>query len=1032
MPLEEPQPDDTATPDITNGPLDVVRSILRNAGVASLSGIKGLSELPNGTDAASKAISDYQAKYGNTDLNPNGQSTIRDYVAPFYNGVKTALHTSDLGSAYGEGSSRAADLAGKYLGPTAGGLTQAAAAVAPMMITPGGMLGKEASSGLEATVPKTTEDLARAYDGSTVGAIEREGEAARRSGDTGHSISQVDADQEHYPASAVSFAAHDPSTGSEVGRITAIPRGDFLQTVDSAVDPQYQSQGIGTSLLRRVVDHAHANDMDYGSDLSVSPQQMAVYMRLKQKGYPVNLNPSATEEQMSHGDMALVSGNGQPVVRIPRPVDSDEATTDEIPQFDPNNFYKTQAGEVQGHPLQHVADTAAQNGGVTYHPGTGVVNPPSGYSVSLYKPREQVQGTAPTAQDISDYIGKNQDAFDADPQAHFGHWHNTENGQHYLDVANVDPDLDSAMGKAKANNQEAIFNLSNFETIPNPDYQATGEAPGAAPGGMAEGGEASALLDPVESMISKYAATPPNAHAGMLADQVANEGAVTYNPTSGDVHTGGYAVPTEPSRSVAINGKPDADDIHDFVMNNQDAFQADPKAAVHIESDPDTGDHFMHVAHIEPDFQGAMAAAQQFDAPGVREIHTGTNFPTAGSSGIGAQDSDPAVEDYLAGSKIPGSNLPHEIDTDRNQRPSASWTHGEQTVTNPQRNAFPGIYNDPRKVISDANQMVGPEDPLLQQLFGVSRQDLSDIAQGRQGNDLGVLPGAKLNGTGAASAQGVMNPQNEQRLIDVLSEARGTPLHTGMTGWYSMDPLYERFKQIFGEDDAPAKYAKFNTLMGMASPGSDVGTEIARGTSANWLNNQGRFQDFVNYAGVPGAERPGMPNFPQDMAGVPGHVYHQTAQATPMSDYLRTGSMQMKSPKVPMYIGASGVPDIGVQSDMPVGDAHWARGVGLADTRNPRYMKGQQIVPGSSVSTPEMQTLGPWWRDRVAAQAGYQAVPAQATAWGAFAPYTGVESAIGAPKLEILSTQIGKLASRLGVSPETARDLVIRGDAGAY
>lgn len=79
-----------------------------------------------------------------------------------------------------------------------------------------------------------------------------------------------------------------------------------------------------------------------------------------------------------------------------------------------------------------------------------------------------------------------------------------------------------------------------------------------------------------------------------------------------------------------------------------------------------------------------------------------------------------------------------------------------------------------------------------------------------------------------------------------------------------------------------------------------------------------------------------------------------------------------------------------------------------------------------------MQTLAPWFRDRVAAPSGLEAVPAQALMWGAFSPQTGVKSAIGAPKLEILSTQIGKLATRLGISPEHARDLVVAGKAGAF
>jgi GNAT superfamily N-acetyltransferase len=582
------------------------------------------------------------------------------------------------------------------------------------------------------------------------------------------------------------------------------------------------------------------------------------------------------------------------------------------------------------------------------------------------------------------------------------------------------PPITQAPKAAAAAKPSALYD----DTLDTSDFAAGGAV------GFAEGGEAALGLGDIGELVAKYA-TPDTDQATHLLNKVAQDGSATYNPTTGDVHAAGYAVPHELNRSVSFDSAPAPQDVHDFLLSNQDAFQ-NPKAAIHIESDDD-GNHFMHVAHVEPDYEGAMAAAKSYGAPGVRELHTGVNFPVSDDP-LGLQDSEhnPSVEDYLAGSKIPAADTPDPIDPDRNQRPQTAWKHGKPTVDPAQRVAFPGIYNDPRQTISDANQMVGPEDPLLQRLFGVSRQDLSDIALGRQGNEIGTLPGAKPGATGAASARAVMTPQNEQRLIDVLNEARGTPLHTGMTGWYSMDPLYERFRQIFGDEDAPAKYAKFNTLMGMASPGSDVATEIGRGTSAHWLDAQGRFPDFQKYAGVANDARSGIGDFPPDMLGVPGHAYHPTAQAGPMADYLRTGSIQMQSPKVPMYIGASGVPETGFQTDMPVGDAHWARGVGLADTRNPRTLKGQDIVPAASASTPEMQTLGPWWRDRVAAQAGYGAVPAQATAWGAFAPYTGVTSKIGAPKLEILATQIGKTADRLGVSPETARDLIIQGKAGAY
>jgi hypothetical protein len=1144
-------------PDISSGPLDVVASLLRSAGVQSLSGLKGLSELPNGTDAAASAVRDYQAKYAPQDLSPEGQSTVRNYIAPAMHAIHNAAALMQryfptpalqLANQYHPAVEGAASIAGK-VAPELGGIVGATGEALPYAVNPGG--GAEA--------------------GALEGAAKGVAISVKDATEVGHPTAGLIG----YHPDAKVIDAHSPE-GEHLGRLIAEPSADGSMLQGRTADvfnENDRGQGIGSAMLKRGIDHAHENGMDWGSDVKLSPGQVATYMKLQEKGYPMHFNPTSQVED----DKFLTSGDGNPVLTIPKPTDAATAQVGETPQFGQHHLAGYQAPQeledfVRSNAPPHRVDP---NGPASWeelqasrNEPVMPINPQSAEN-SIYSDtptniafrawhdklhldlnagfdhegelkvaqehlrQAQAAGLSEEAQralwaDTWETFKHHEDtgAFPSDPRAFVADKMKSQfpgdgsmlniglnQGQEGMpgfrqmdpqeaqsavestgagvtksslltpqqhgvaeptavistDRALSEPEMQNVLAQTKqsaipqrtnsgvasmhiAPGHEQTAQEQGWDTF-NPQYfqdhppDAIGGGPTDAnqePPGMAEGGEASALLDPLEALVSKYASAPPTEHAGILAGEVADKGAVTYNPTSGDVHSGGYAVPTDPSRSLSMDSAPTGNDIHDFILNNNDAFKADPKAAVHIESDQD-GNHFLHVAHVEPDFEGAMAAARQSGAPGVREIHTGTNFPVShgSSESIGAPESDQAVEDYLAGSKVPGANLPAELDTERNERPSVPWTPGQQTVANPQRNAFPGIYGDPRKVISDANQMVGPEDPLLQRLFGVSRQDLSDIAQGRQGNELGVLPGAKKGATGAASAQGVMTPQNEQRLIDVLSEARGTPLHTGMTGWYSMDPLYERFKQIFGEQDAPAKFARFNTLMGMASPGSDVGTEIARGSSANWLDTQGRFPDFQTYGGVSGKKRQGMPDFPEDMMNVPGHAYHPTAQAGPMADYLRTGALQMKSPKVPMYIGASGVPDyagpegsgfstLGNQSDMPVGDAHWARGVGLADTRNWRYKKGEQTVPGSSVSTPEMQTLGPWWRDRVAAQAGYQAVPAQATAWGAFAPYTGVTSAIGAPKLEILATQIGKTAQRLGVSPETARDMVLRGETGAF
>lgn len=348
----------------------------------------------------------------------------------------------------------------------------------------------------------------------------------------------------------------------------------------------------------------------------------------------------------------------------------------------------------------------------------------------------------------------------------------------------------------------------------------------------------------------------------------------------------------------------------------------------------------------------------------------------------------------------------------------------KQTVDNPQRVAFPGIYKRPDEIAREAGEMVAPENPMLERLFGVTRDDLYEISKSRKGNIDPKLPGAAANPKGSAAAEGVMNRRNENRILNALGEAEKYPdLYKGMVGWYVMDPAFQRLKALVGEEEAVRRYGQLNNLTGMASPGSDVLTEFNRGTAANWLANEGRFDDFVNFAGLPAAAR-GSERFPSDMMGVMGHPYHKTAQAVPMQKYLQSGQLEMSSPKVPMYIQASGVPETGFQTAMPVGDAHWSRAVGLGDTRtNQAY--------AASVSNPEMSQLGPWWRDRIAAKAGLESVPAQALAWGTFAKQTGVDTPVGAPKLELLAQQIEKAAKRMGVSPETARDMILTGKAHA-
>jgi hypothetical protein len=272
-----------------------------------------------------------------------------------------------------------------------------------------------------------------------------------------------------------------------------------------------------------------------------------------------------------------------------------------------------------------------------------------------------------------------------------------------------------------------------------------------------------------------------------------------------------------------------------------------------------------------------------------------------------------------------------------------------------------------------------------------------------------------------------MTPGNEQRLIDALGEAttKAPRLVQGMDAWYVMDPAYQRLVQLAGPQQAGREYTRLNTLTSMASPGSDVLTEIRRGTAANMMAQRGEFPVFQQYGGLKLAKRGA--DFPPELVDMMGHPFHPTSHARPMEQYLERGAVEMTSPKVPLYIQASGVPELGFQTVLPVPDAHFTRAIGAADVRAAHGVKN----PGVSMKTPEYRDVGPWFRTNIAQPLGIEAVPAQGRLWGLMSPQTGVDTAIGAPKLELLAQRIWDRALAKGIDPRVLRDAVLRGTAHA-
>ena len=342
-------------------------------------------------------------------------------------------------------------------------------------------------------------------------------------------------------------------------------------------------------------------------------------------------------------------------------------------------------------------------------------------------------------------------------------------------------------------------------------------------------------------------------------------------------------------------------------------------------------------------------------------------------------------------------------------------------IDDAQRILKPGVYKRPDEIAREAAGNVAPEHPAMKELFGVSREDLYEIGERgtRKGN---IEPSYKMPAKGSQGSyvsDALMNPRNAQRQIDTLSEASKYPeLVHGMQSWYVMDPAFQRLEQLVGREQAIKQYNQFNTVVPMFSPASPVTWELNRGTAANMMINRGEWDKFLKHGGTAVGKRGA--DFPPELRDVIPHPYHSTAQSGPVDRYLQSGKVEMSQPKVPLYMQASGVPATGFQTKLPVPDAHWGRSVGVGDVRT-------TANPGVSLKGPEYGELGPWYRENVAKPMGIEAVPAQGFQWGVYAPQTGVDTAIGAPKLELLSQMIAERAKKLGVNAQKLRDDVLLG-----
>jgi len=354
-----------------------------------------------------------------------------------------------------------------------------------------------------------------------------------------------------------------------------------------------------------------------------------------------------------------------------------------------------------------------------------------------------------------------------------------------------------------------------------------------------------------------------------------------------------------------------------------------------------------------------------------------------------------------------------------------NWQPTKPTVLDPRRVFSPEIYRNPRLIAERAAENVAAEHPALKELFGVTRADLYDISQQgrRKGNMEPEIFAPKKPGESYV-AEGLATPQNEQRILDTLGEGlKHRGLREGMVPWYVMDPMFQHMVKLVGKEQAIQDYKRFNATTAPFSASSDVMTELNRGTAAHMYAKRGDYETFHKFAGADRKNLP--PGFPADMSDVGGHAYH-AIQSDPVVRWLATGKhgYGQQIVKIPTYHAASGVPETGFQTRWPVPDAHFARGVGAADVRD-------TAKPGVSMKGAEYRSMAPWYREKIAEPLGIEAVPAQALQWGTMSRATGVDTPIGAGKLELLAQRIWERAQKLGVDPKELRDAVLRGDQHA-
>jgi hypothetical protein len=123
--------------------------------------------------------------------------------------------------------------------------------------------------------------------------------------------------------------------------------------------------------------------------------------------------------------------------------------------------------------LQNFYNELVNNNGASYSIVNGILNPNSGYFVSLPNREQQINRNDFNTSILADFINNNSDLL-SNENNFVGGW--IENGIVYLDVSEQIADKRTALNLGVQRNQLAIYDANNGNVISLPSPQRSGTA----------------------------------------------------------------------------------------------------------------------------------------------------------------------------------------------------------------------------------------------------------------------------------------------------------------------------------------------------------------------------------------------------------------------------------------------------------------------------------------------------------------------------------------------------------------------------